>query len=74
VTLPWLAGAFSPLRLAACAVFMVAGSSFMAMNYTGTTTYTSLSGVQKEMRAALPWQVSGAAVAAALWILKGFIA
>jgi hypothetical protein len=74
LTLPWLSAVFSPLRLAACAAFMIAGSSFMAMNYTGTSTFTSLSGVQKEMRAWLPWQVGGAVLAAALWILKGFIA
>lgn len=73
VTLVPLAGAFPPLRLAACAAFMVAGSSFLAMNFTGTSTYTSLHGVEKEMRLAIPWQTAGAAVAAALWILGGFV-
>jgi hypothetical protein len=29
-------------------------SSFLAFNYTGATTYTSLSGVRKEMRLAMP--------------------
>ncbi|MDP2400768.1 MAG: mercury methylation corrinoid protein HgcA, partial [Actinomycetota bacterium] len=32
-------------------------SSFVAMNFTGSSTFTSLSGVLVEMRRALPWQV-----------------
>ena len=31
--------------------------SFMALNFTGTSTYTSMSGVKKEMKAALPIQL-----------------
>lgn len=31
-------------------------SSFLAMNFTGSSTYTSLSGVQKEMKIAVPIQ------------------
>lgn len=36
-------------------------SSFMAMNFTGSSTYTSLSGVKKEMKTALPLQIIFAA-------------
>lgn len=32
-------------------------SSFLAMNFTGSSTYTSLSGVKKEMRISLPLQI-----------------
>jgi acetyl-CoA decarbonylase/synthase complex subunit gamma len=32
-------------------------SSFAAMNFTGSSTYTSLSGVEKEMRVAVPAQL-----------------
>ncbi len=32
-------------------------SSFLAMNFTGSSTYTSLSGVKKEMRTAVPVQI-----------------
>jgi hypothetical protein len=32
-------------------------SSFMAMNYTGSSTFTSLSGVKKEMKVAVPMQI-----------------
>ena len=35
-------------------------SSYVAMNFTGSTTFTSPSGVQREMRRALPLQVAGA--------------
>lgn len=37
-------------------------SSFIAMNFTGSTTYTSLSGVKKEMKIFLPLQIGFAAV------------
>lgn len=33
-------------------------SSFTAMNFTGSSTYTSLSGVKKEMKTAIPFQIS----------------
>ena len=41
-------------------------SSFLAMNFTGATTYTSPSGVNKEMKKALPFIVGAAAAGAAL--------
>ena len=69
-----LASAYSPLLLAAWALLIVAGSSYIAMNFTGTSTFTSLSGVQKEMRASLPWQIAGVVLAAGLWIARGLIA
>ena len=34
-----------------------AGSSFLTLNFTGTSTYTSLSGVKKEMRVAISVQI-----------------
>jgi hypothetical protein len=42
-------------------------SSYAAMNFTGSTTFTSPSGVQREMRRALPLQVGGAAAAVLLF-------
>jgi len=33
-------------------------SSFLAMNFTGSSTYTSLSGVKKEMKVAVPLQIT----------------
>lgn len=50
-----------------------AASSFLAMNFTGSSTYTSLSGVRKEMRWALPVQIAAVAVGLVLWIASGFL-
>ena len=41
-------------------------SSFLAINFTGASTYTSPSGVKKEMQKALPFIVGAAAVGTAL--------
>ena len=43
-------------------------SSFLAMNFTGASTYTSLSGVKKEMRRAVPLQIAATVVGLGLWI------
>lgn len=48
-------------------------SSFLAMNFTGTSTYTSLSGVQKEMKIALPAQIIAAIIGCIGWIVSLFI-
>ena len=41
-------------------------SSFLAMNFTGTSTYTSPSGVNKEMKRALPFIIGAAMAGAAI--------
>lgn len=43
-------------------------ASYLAMNFTGASTYTSLSGVKKEMRFALPLQIFAAIGGALLWL------
>ena len=48
-------------------------SSFLAMNFTGASTYTSLSGVKKEMRVAVPLQVIAALLGMGMWIAGRFI-
>lgn len=60
------------LSLAAAGAFVVAGSSFVAMNFTGTSTFTSLHGVEKEMRLTMPLQALGVVLAAGLWIAGGW--
>lgn len=47
----------------------VATSSWYGMQFTGATTYTSPSGVEREMRRALPVQTATAVVAVVLWRL-----
>ena len=48
-------------------------SAYLAMNFTGASTYTSLSGVKKEMRWALPLQIVAGAVGLVTWIGALFI-
>ena len=56
----------NPLLTAGHLLLFPAISSFLAMNFTGASTYTSPSGVQKEMKKAVPFIVGAAAVGAAL--------
>jgi hypothetical protein len=48
--------------------FTSAISSFMAMNFTGSSTYTSLSGVKKEMKLFVPVQIVLASLGIILFI------
>lgn len=47
-------------------------SSYLAMNFTGSTPFTSLSGVSREMRRGLPLQVGVAILALACWVAGAF--
>jgi hypothetical protein len=51
-------------------LIITAISSFVAMNFTGSSTYTSLSGVKKEMKIAIPLQIAFAVVGFVLFILS----
>ncbi len=44
-------------------------ASFLAMNFTGATPYTSLSGVKKEMRIAMPLQITGFIIGFIFWFI-----
>jgi len=48
-------------------------TSFLAMNYAGSTTYTSLSGVRREMRLAAPLQLVCAILGLILWLAGRFV-
>jgi hypothetical protein len=50
--------------------FISSFSSFLAMNFTGASTYTSLAGVKKEMKIAVPVQVIFAALAIILLVIE----
>ncbi|MCX6276540.1 MAG: mercury methylation corrinoid protein HgcA [Bacteroidetes bacterium] len=55
-------------------LLMIGGlSSFLAMNFTGSSTFTSLSGVQKEMKTALPLQIGLTGLGLVAWIVSKFI-
>ncbi|MFA7382062.1 MAG: mercury methylation corrinoid protein HgcA [Desulfurivibrionaceae bacterium] len=63
----WSEGEGSPLAALAWLLIIPAISSFFGMEFTGASTYTSLSGVKKEMRIAVPLQA--AAVTVGLFLL-----
>jgi hypothetical protein len=55
--------------------FLITGtiSSFLAMNFTGSSTYTSLSGVKKEMKVSLPLQIGFAVAGVILQVIGKLI-
>jgi acetyl-CoA decarbonylase/synthase complex subunit gamma len=56
-------------------LFMVpAVVAYLAMNFTGCSTYTSLSGVKKEMRLALPLEIAAGSLGVLLWVSSRFLA
>lgn len=57
---------------AALVLLTVAVSSYLAMNFTGTTPFTSPSGVEKEMRRFIPIQLLAVVAAAGLWVGSAF--
>jgi hypothetical protein len=58
---------------AGCLLVTVALSSFLGMNFTGASTYTSLSGVEKEMRLALPLHGAALILGFIAWTASGFL-
>jgi acetyl-CoA decarbonylase/synthase complex subunit gamma len=50
-------------------LIITAISSFLAMNFTGSSTYTSLSGVKKEMKFSVPFQIGFALVGIILQVI-----
>lgn len=63
---PWL-------HAAAFALMIPAVTSFVVMNFTGSSTFTSQSGVLREMRFALPMQIGASVVGAGLWLTGLFL-
>lgn len=55
-------------KAAAWALIVTAVSSHMVMNFTGSSTYTSLSGVKREMKYAVPLQLAGVVAGLGLWV------
>lgn len=47
----------------------VAACSFLGLMFTGSTTYTSASGVRKELRWAIPFQITVAVAGFGVWLL-----
>lgn len=64
---------FGWLKGAAYLLLFPALAGFITMNFTGSSTYTSLSGVDKEMKVGLPIMLFAAAGAALLLLVSDFI-
>jgi acetyl-CoA decarbonylase/synthase complex subunit gamma len=60
------------LEILAWLVLVPAASTYLAMNFTGASTYTSLSGVKKEMKTAVPLQILAGVAGVALWLGSRF--
>ena len=61
------------LEIMAWLLLVPAIASFLAMNFTGASTFTSLSGVRREMRVAVPLQAATAGLGLLLWLVSRFI-
>ena len=61
------------LSLTAWFCIMPAVTSFTAMNFTGATTFTSLSGVKKEVKIAVPIQALVFSAGLTLWLVSLFL-
>ncbi|OPY86813.1 MAG: acetyl-CoA decarbonylase/synthase complex subunit gamma [Syntrophaceae bacterium PtaU1.Bin231] len=64
-----------PGRLGALAwlMFIPAFTAYLAMNYTGCSTFTSLSGVKREMRWALPLEIGMGLGGLTVWVALRFV-
>ena len=61
------------MEATALLLFTMAISSYLAMNFTGSTPFTSPSGVEKEMRRAIPLQAAVALIALVAWVGAAFV-
>jgi hypothetical protein len=64
------AGLLSALALL---LWCTALSSYLCMNFTGSTPFTSPSGVEKEMRRFIPMQLAAVVLALVFWVAAGFV-
>lgn len=69
----WATSTVPTLEIAAMAMISTSIASFTAMCFTGSSTYTSLSGVKKEMKWAIPLQITIAAIGFILFTVSKLI-
>lgn len=72
ISVAWLWGGPGIGEFAAVLILTTALSSYLAMNFTGSTPYTSPSGVEKEMRRAIPIQAAAVLASALIWVGSAF--
>lgn len=63
----------APLDRMAVFLWICGCSAYLAMNFTGSTPFTSLSGVAREMRTGLAFQISSTALALLFWLAGPFV-
>jgi hypothetical protein len=61
------------LESAALLLALPAVAAWCAMNFTGSTTFTSPSGVEREMRRTIPWQAAALLAGAICWVAGAFV-
>ncbi len=66
-------GSTNWLQLASYILILPSLSAFFTMNFTGSSTYTSLSGVEKEMKTALPFIVTSLSAGTLIRVASFFI-
>ena len=67
-----LSHTLSSREITALLISIPAMSAYVAMNFTGSSTFTSLSGVRREMRFALPLEIAGTGAGLLLWAIALF--
>ncbi len=73
VLLPLGWGQISLLDFAALTAWSMLLSSYLTMNFTGSTPFTSPTGVEQEMRQFLPWQAIGVVLVLVSWVAAPFV-
>ncbi len=64
----WATGLYGrTTELIAWLMLLMVMGAFMGLNFTGASTYTSLSGVKKETRLAVPIMIAGVLLSLGLW-------
>ncbi|MGE5379950.1 MAG: mercury methylation corrinoid protein HgcA [Methylocystaceae bacterium] len=66
-------GLHGQVTAAAYLLLLPAISAYLTMNFTGSSTYTSLSGVRREMRIAVPLIAGSAGLGIVLWCIRLFV-
>jgi len=56
------------LEVAGLGLIAISGAAYLALNFTGSTTFTSLSGVRREMRLAVPLEIAFGAAGLGTWL------
>lgn len=72
VSWPLLGHGLNPLERLALMLWTVTVSSYLAMNFTGSTPFTSPSGVEYEMRRGIPVQLATGCLTLIIWASSPF--